>query len=109
MAALFAIMLFVGFWLLSALQLWKKIIGVALLGNAVNFYLVLSGFWPRTKSTDVYVLVSRPAFLSLGDSEFFSDPVSQALVLTAIVIGFAVLALLLFYYVYQVLRKKDQL
>jgi len=56
------------------------VIGLTLLSYAVNLFLFASG---RLKLNSAVVL---------GQSEQYSDPLPQALVLTAIVIGFAMTA-----------------
>ena len=72
-----------GTYLLLARQLTRVIIGIGVLGHGVNVLLVLSGGGGGT-----------PAFAG-GDPERFADPLPQALVLTAIVITFGVIAFLL--------------
>ena len=72
-----------GTYLLLGRQLSRVVIGIALLGHGVNVLLVLSG----GDGGD-------PAFIG-GDAEQFADPLPQALVLTAIVITFGVIAFLL--------------
>lgn len=72
-----------GTYLLLGRQLSRVVIGIALLGHGVNILLVLSG----GDGGDA-------AFVG-GDVERFADPLPQALVLTAIVITFGVVAFLL--------------
>ena len=72
-----------GTYLLLGRQLSRIVIGIGLLGHGVNVLLVLSG----GDGGD-------PAFVG-GDAEDFADPLPQALVLTAIVITFGVIAFLL--------------
>jgi multicomponent Na+:H+ antiporter subunit C len=72
-----------GTYLLLGRQLSRVIIGIGLLGHGVNVLLVLSG----GDGGD-------PAFVD-GDTTGFADPLPQALVLTAIVITFGVIAFLL--------------
>ncbi|AEF53401.1 Na+/H+ antiporter subunit C [Marinomonas posidonica] len=59
---------------------FSVVIGLTLLSYAVNLFLFASG---RLKLNAAAVL---------GESEQYSDPLPQALVLTAIVIGFAMTA-----------------
>ncbi|ETX10539.1 NADH-ubiquinone oxidoreductase subunit 4L [Marinomonas ushuaiensis DSM 15871] len=59
---------------------FSVVIGLTLLSYAVNLFLFASG---RLKLNSAVVL---------GQSEQYSDPLPQALVLTAIVIGFAMTA-----------------
>ena len=68
-------------------NLIKVIIGLGILDTGVNLFLISIGY--ITKGTAP--IFSRPGI----DSENMVDPVPQALVLTAIVIGVAVLALAL--------------
>jgi len=68
-------------------NLIKVIIGLGILDTGVNLFLISVGY--ITKGTAP--IFSRPGI----DSEHMVDPVPQALVLTAIVIGVAVLALAL--------------
>ena len=102
--------------LLASNFMWKKILGVALLGNVINLFLVITGYpfydIQKSKLMTAWLSFSRPAFLSEQQSEGalgMIDPVSQALVLTAIVIGFAVLALLIVLYVLSYQQEKSEL
>ncbi len=72
-----------GTYLLLGRQLTRIVIGIGLFGHGVNIVLVLSG----GDGGD-------PAFAG-GDAGDFADPLPQALVLTAIVITFGVIAFLL--------------
>lgn len=72
-----------GTYLLLGRQLSRVVIGIALIGHGVNVLLVVSG----GDGGD-------PAFVG-GDVARFADPLPQALVLTAIVITFGVIAFLL--------------
>ena len=72
-----------GTYLLLGRQLSRIIIGIGLLGHGINVLLVLSGGDG-----------GAPAFVG-GDIDRFADPLPQALVLTAIVITFGVIAFLL--------------
>jgi multicomponent Na+:H+ antiporter subunit C len=72
-----------GTYLVLGRQLSRVVIGIGMLGHGANILLVLSG-GPG----------GEPAFVG-GDPASFSDPLPQALVLTAIVITFGVIAFLL--------------
>jgi multicomponent Na+:H+ antiporter subunit C len=72
-----------GTYLVLGRQLSRVIIGIGLLGHGVNILLLLSG----GNGGD-------PAFAG-GDRSRFADPLPQALVLTAIVITFGIIAFLL--------------
>lgn len=77
-----------GVWLLLRPRSFQVIIGLMLLSYAVNLLLFVSGqLWQ-----------DQPPILLDGqnvDPALYADPVPQALVLTAIVIGFATTALYL--------------
>jgi multicomponent Na+:H+ antiporter subunit C len=72
-----------GTYLLLGRQLSRIVIGIGLLGHGVNILLVTSGGDAGT-----------PVFIG-DDPSGFADPLPQALVLTAIVITFGVIAFLL--------------
>lgn len=72
-----------GTYLVLGRQLSRVVIGIGLIGHGVNILLILSG----GDGGD-------PAFVG-GDPGEFADPLPQALVLTAIVITFGVIAFLL--------------
>ena len=72
-----------GTYLLLGRQLSRIIIGIGLMGHGVNILLVLSGGDG-----------GEAAFVG-GDAARFGDPLPQALVLTAIVITFGLIAFLL--------------
>ncbi|WP_426959029.1 Na+/H+ antiporter subunit C [Muricoccus radiodurans] len=77
-----------GVWLLMRPRTFQLIIGLSLLSYAVNLFIFSMGRFP----------VGRPPVLepgTPGDPAVFADPLPQALVLTAIVIGFATTALFL--------------
>lgn len=83
-AAVAAVLFACGTWLLMQRRLSRIIIGIGLLGHGANLLLVTSG-GPS----------GRPPIIDgapLGD---YSDPLPQALALTAIVITFGVTAFLL--------------
>ncbi|MGU3494838.1 Na+/H+ antiporter subunit C [Xanthobacteraceae bacterium A53D] len=77
-----------GVWLLLRPRTFQVIIGLSLLSYAVNLFIFAMG----------RLRVSAPPILEkgmVGDPVAFDDPLPQALVLTAIVIGFAMTALFL--------------
>ena len=77
-----------GVWLLLRPRTYQVIIGLSLLSYAVNLFIFSMG---RLK-------VGAPPILPgpvVGDPATMADPTPQALVLTAIVIGFAMTALFL--------------
>ena len=84
-----AVLLTMGLYCLVAKKnIVKKIIGVVIMEYAVNLYLIIIGY----KKGGLAPIVERnttPEML-----ERFVDPLPQALVLTSIVIGLGVLALM---------------
>ena len=77
-----------GVWLLLRPRTYQVIIGLSLISYAVNLFIFSMG----------RVRIDAPPVLKPGetaDPANFADPVPQALVLTAIVIGFAMTALFL--------------
>ena len=77
-----------GVWLLLRPRSYQVIIGLGLLGAAVNLFIFAMG---RLRVGLPPVLAPGTA----GDPAQYADPLPQALVLTAIVIGFATTALFL--------------
>ena len=77
-----------GVWLILRPRTFQVIIGLSLLSYAVNLFIFAMG---RLGSSGAPVLAARAA----GDPAHFTDPLPQALVLTAIVISFATTALFL--------------
>jgi len=76
-----------GVWLILRPRTFQVIIGLSLLSYAVNLFIVAMG---RVR-TGAPILMTGEA----GDPSQYADPLPQALVLTAIVIGFATTALFL--------------
>jgi multicomponent K+:H+ antiporter subunit C len=75
-----------GVWLILRPRTYQVIIGLSLLSYGVNLFIFSMG---RLK-------VGAPPIISAGtDPSAYTDPIPQALVLTAIVIGFATTALFL--------------
>lgn len=81
---LVAVLAGAGTYLVMHRTLTRIILGLAMLGNAVNLLILTSGSSPGDAPV-----------VGTGDEAAFADPVPQALVLTAIVIGFGVLSFLL--------------
>ncbi|WP_420959677.1 Na+/H+ antiporter subunit C [Brucella sp. IR073] len=77
-----------GIWLLLRPRTFQLIVGLSLISYAVNLFIFAMG---RLKLGAPPVLPNDGP----GDPALYSDPVPQALVLTAIVIGFAMTALFL--------------
>src|SRR5699024_924429 len=76
-----------GVWLLLRPRTYQVIIGLTLIGYAVNLFIFSTG---GLRAGDDAVLRD-----GLTDMAHYTDPLPQALVLTAIVIGFATTALFL--------------
>lgn len=77
-----------GLWLLFRPRTFQVILGLALLSYAVNLFILASG----------RLRVDAPPIIGRGGTPnpaAFTDPLPQALTLTAIVISFATTALLL--------------
>jgi multicomponent K+:H+ antiporter subunit C len=77
-----------GVWLILRPRTFQVIVGLSLLSYAVNLFILSMG---RLRVGAAPIL-SRTGN---GEAETFADPLPQALVLTAIVIGFATTALFL--------------
>ena len=77
-----------GVWLLLRPRTYQVIMGLCLLSYGVNLFIF---------STGRLALVSEPVLIPgvLETLQNYTDPMPQALVLTAIVIGFAMTALFL--------------
>lgn len=89
-------------YLMQRRNIGQLILGLALLTNATNLLIFTAAGLTRDNPPLVAPDATTPA-------EPFADPVPQALILTAIVIGFAVLAfaLVLSFRTYQVLKTDD--
>lgn len=82
LVALIGVLFGVGTYLLLHRTITRIVLGVAMLGNGVNLLILATG--------------GRPGAAPIvGEDGPFADPVPQALVLTSIVIGFALQAFLL--------------
>ena len=77
-----------GVWLLLRPRTFQVMIGLSLLSYAVNLFIVAMG---RLRIDAAPIVRAGVA----ADPSAFTDPLPQALVLTAIVISFAMTALLL--------------
>ena len=77
-----------GVWLVLRPRTFQVIMGLALLSYAVNLFIFSMGS----------LVIDKPPIVTPGsfpDLEHYTDPMPQALALTAIVIGFATTALFL--------------
>ncbi len=91
-----------GFYMILRRSLVKVIIGLALLSHASNLFLFTVGGLTRNGTP----LISESGVM---EAEVYADPLPQALILTAIVIGFGVqaFALVLFKRVFQTVKSDD--
>jgi multicomponent Na+:H+ antiporter subunit C len=87
MAILVGILYTAGVYMLLRRSILKFIIGIILLSNATNLLVFLSAG----------LVAGKPVFLGgeEGDSVVYADPLPQALVLTAVVIGLGIVVYLL--------------
>lgn len=82
LVVLIGVLFATGTYLMMHRTLTRIVLGVGVMGNGVNLLLVATGGPPGVPPV-------------IGEEGTFADPVPQALVLTAIVIGFALQAFLL--------------
>lgn len=68
-----------GLWMLLDRNLKRVVLGVVVLGNAINLGVLTAGRF----------FGERPAFVEASNAVSTANPLPQALVLTAIVIGFS--------------------
>lgn len=85
LAVVVGILFACGFYLMMRRTLVKLLLGLALIGNAANLMIFVSAGLTRGKPP--IIEPGQP-----GPPEQYADPLAQALILTAIVIGFGVLA-----------------
>lgn len=91
-----------GIYMLLRRSMFKMIIGLILLGNGVNLLIFLLG--RLVKGKPPVIDEASKVF-----TEIYADPLPQALILTAIVIGFGLqsFAIILIKRVYKVLETDD--
>ncbi|MEE4250297.1 MAG: Na+/H+ antiporter subunit C [Alcanivoracaceae bacterium] len=83
LAIMIAVLTSCGIYLILRLRTFPVVVGLTLLSYAVNLFLFAMG----------RLTLNAPAVI--GATDQYSDPLPQALVLTAIVIGFAMTAFLM--------------
>jgi multicomponent Na+:H+ antiporter subunit C len=88
LAALAGLFLTAAIYLLLARSLIRMLLGLVLLGNAVNLVILVGGRLSRLVPPIVMGDATAPGAAA-------ANPLPQALILTAIVIGFAMFAFLL--------------
>ncbi|WP_404405571.1 Na+/H+ antiporter subunit C [Pelagibacterium halotolerans] len=98
LVGLIALFFAVSLYLLLSKSVIRMLLGISILGNAVNLLIFTTGRLTR----EVPPIVPEGAYAPLADS---ANPLPQALILTAIVIGFSLFAFLLVlgYRAYQAL------
>lgn len=84
-AALVGVFVAVGVYLILSRALIRVLLGIVVLGNGVNLLIFVAG--RLTRATPPIVPRGAPAL-----DGYFANPLPQALILTAIVIGFAIFA-----------------
>jgi multicomponent Na+:H+ antiporter subunit C len=87
LAILVGVLYTAGVYMLLRRSILKFIIGIIFLSNATNLLVFLSAG----------IVPGSPAFLASGENDIstFADPLPQALVLTAVVIGLGIVVYLL--------------
>jgi len=102
MAVLIGMMYSAGLFMMMRRSIVKLAIGLAILGHASNLLIFTSAGMSRARPP----LLEDGGHLPLGE---LADPIPQALILTAIVIGLAVLGftLVLIYRVHQATGSDD--
>jgi multicomponent Na+:H+ antiporter subunit C len=88
LALLVGLFVAVAIYLMLSRALVRMLLGILILGNAVNLLIFVSG---RLTSA-VPPIVPRGEMTPVG---YFANPLPQALILTAIVIGFAMFSFLI--------------
>ncbi|SDU12918.1 sodium:proton antiporter [Halopseudomonas salegens] len=84
-----------GIWMMLDQHLMRVVLGIAVLGNAINMGVLTSGRFSGEGAAFTFLL---------GEQVDAANPLPQALVLTAIVIGFA-----LFVFALAVLKRTHEL
>jgi multicomponent Na+:H+ antiporter subunit C len=87
-ALLVGLFLAVAAYLMLSRALVRVLLGIVVLGNAVNLLIFVAGRLTRATPPIVPAGQTTPA-------GYFANPLPQALILTAIVIGFAMFAFLI--------------
>jgi multicomponent Na+:H+ antiporter subunit C len=85
LVALVGLFVAVGVYLMLSRALVRMLLGVVVLGNGVNLLIFVAGRLTRA----VPPIIPKGA---AGPEAYFANPLPQALILTAIVIGFAIFA-----------------
>ncbi|MBN2668567.1 MAG: cation:proton antiporter subunit C [Bacteroidales bacterium] len=90
------LLIIVGFWgVLTQKNIIKIIIGFSILNTGINLLIVSLGYVKGKTAPIIDATIATEGNYNVADK--IVDPVPQALVLTAIVIGFGITALMLAY------------
>jgi len=88
-----------GVYLVMRRSMFDVFLGIALLGQSVNLLIIAAGGWAAneeppylTQEARVVVVEGEQYKITGEDPAHYADPLPQALILTAIVISFAMLA-----------------
>jgi len=92
-----------GVYLILQRNLLEVLIGIALLSQCTNMVVLVSSGWEPTTKPPVVSVETQKVENGIGtyqkiaviDPDEYADPLPQALVLTAIVIGFALISFLI--------------
>lgn len=76
------LLLFCGFLMICEKSRVRKVFGLILMSTALNLFILICGGYQKT----------APAFLNIMTTGDFANPLPQALILTAVVISFSLLA-----------------
>ena len=95
LAVIVGLLFGIGTFLLLQRTLSRVIVGVVLLGHGGNLLLLLAGGGAGRPPVLVAEAIDLGGIVGMDDSGVYTDPLPQALALTAIVISFGVTALLL--------------
>lgn len=85
LVALVGLLVAVGVYLMLSRALIRLLLGVVVLGNGINLLIFVAGRLTRA----VPPIIPQGSVVPEG---YFANPLPQALILTAIVIGFAIFA-----------------
>lgn len=105
LALIIGIIFGAGTYLTLKRDLIRMVMGISLISSAVNLFIIAASL-----SRGVPPIHPRAEDVSSADGVVFSDPLTQALALTAIVIGFGITTLLLalVYRTYTIHESLDQ-
>lgn len=96
-AILVAVLFVGGSYLLLRRSAFDLVLGIALLSAGTNVLLISMGGWNAASHPPFLYVQDHTSMPVAGDAhiENYADPLPQALILTALVIGFGLLSLLM--------------